>query len=94
MQRIKPSAKSSKLPMKRRIQTHEQCLIEFTKELKAEVKLSLAAWAKIKPELAEARRAAYSNVFHTLKRKATEHGIPLSDLGLVDYEVPKATADA
>jgi len=35
------------------------------------------------------RRMAYSTIVFLLKQEASKHGIPLADLGLVDYEVPR-----
>jgi hypothetical protein len=73
----------------RRIQSHEECLRSFAAELKREVKSSLAAWRVLDPQQAAGRRAAYASVFFLLTREAERHGIPLADLGLVDYEVPR-----
>jgi hypothetical protein len=74
---------------KRRIETHEECLRSFAQTLKREIKGNLAAWEAINREQAIGRQMAFSNVVFLLKREAEKHGIPLVDLGLVDYEVPK-----
>lgn len=74
---------------KRRIATHEECLKSFTHALKQEVKGNLACWQALNPEQARGRRMAFSNVIFLLKQEAEKHGIPLADLGLVDYEVPR-----
>ncbi|SFG91768.1 hypothetical protein SAMN05518865_1231 [Duganella sp. CF458] len=73
---------------KRRIATHEECLKSFTYALKREVKDNLAAWKVLNREQAIGRRMAFSNIVFLLKKEAEKHGIPLADLGLVDYEVP------
>ncbi|WP_028104304.1 hypothetical protein [Pseudoduganella violaceinigra] len=73
----------------RRIFTHEQCLIEFARELKKEARDNFRAWSHMNAVEAESRRRAYNVVFHLLKRKAEQHGIPLADLGLVDFELPQ-----
>lgn len=75
--------------LKRRIETHEECLKAFALELKSEIKSALKAWQELDPKQAAGRRAAYANVVFLLKQQAEKHGIPLSDLGLVDYEVPQ-----
>jgi hypothetical protein len=74
---------------KRRIETHEECLRSFAQTLKREIKENLAAWEILNPEQAIGRQMAFSNVIFLLKREAEKHGVPLVDLGLVDYEVPK-----
>jgi hypothetical protein len=74
--------------MTRKIQTHEDCLRSFSKAFKQEVKSNLNAWKTLDPEQAKGRQAAYANVLFMLKQQAELHGIPLSDLGLVDYEIP------
>lgn len=72
----------------RRIQSHEACLKSFATELMREVKDSVKAWRLLDLKQAAGRRAAYDSVFCLLKQEAERHGIPLADLGLVDYEVP------
>jgi hypothetical protein len=74
---------------KRRIATHEECLKSFAHALKQEVKGNLAAWKALNHEQTVGRRMAFSNIVFLLKQEAEKHGIPLADLGLVDYEVPK-----
>jgi len=74
---------------KRRVSTHEDCLRSFAHSLKREVKENLAAWKSLNPEQAIGRRMAFSNIVFLLKQEAEKHGIPLADLGLVDYEVPR-----
>jgi hypothetical protein len=61
---------------------------------KKEVKTSLAAMADADPKHVVQRRLAYMGVFFTLRSTAAKHGIPLADLGLVDYEVPNPQAEA
>ena len=73
----------------RRIQTHEACLKSFAREFKREVKQNLRFWQRLDPKEAVGRRMAYANVLALLQREAEEHGIPLVDLGLADYEIPK-----
>lgn len=73
---------------KRAIATHEECLKSFAQALKREVKGNLAAWKILNREQALGRRMAFSNIVFLLKQEAEKHGIPLADLGLVDYEVP------
>lgn len=72
----------------RRIQTHKDCLEGFARELKAHIAQDLRAWRSINLELANNRAVAYVSVVGVLKRQADLHGVPLIDLGLVDYEVP------
>jgi hypothetical protein len=74
---------------KRRISTHEECLVSFVRELKREVKDNLTTWATLNREQALGRRMAFSNIVFLLKQAAEKHDIPLIDLGLVDYEVPQ-----
>jgi hypothetical protein len=74
--------------MSRRIQTHEDCLKSFSRAFKSEVQSNLIAWNALDPAQAKGRQAAYANVLFLLKQQAELHGIPLSDLGLVDYEIP------
>ncbi|WP_124451368.1 hypothetical protein [Paucibacter sp. KBW04] len=74
---------------KRRIENHEECLRSFAQTLKREIKENLAVWEAMNREQAIGRRMAFSNVVFLLKREAEKHGVPLVDLGLVDYEVPK-----
>lgn len=74
---------------KRRITTHEECLKSFALTLKREVKNDLTAWKMLNREQAVARRMAYANMVFLLKQEAEAHGIPLIDLGLVDYEIPQ-----
>lgn len=76
---------------RRRISTHEQCLLEFVRELKKEVRENLRAWERLNPIEAESRRHAYSLVFRLLKKKADQFGVSLADLGLVDFELPNAS---
>ena len=75
--------------MKRRIETHEECLKAFAFELKREIKMSLAVWQTMDPKQAAGRRAAYSSIIFLLKQQAEAHEIPLADLGLAGYEVPQ-----
>lgn len=75
--------------MKRRVATHEECLKAFAAELKKEVNANMATWKNLDPKQATGRSAAYANVLFLLKRQAEVHGIPIADLGLVDYEVPR-----
>jgi hypothetical protein len=75
--------------MTRRIQTHEQCLKDFVAELKREIKSNVGLWRNIEPREAAARRAVYCSVLFVLRRQLESHGIPLADVGLVDYEVPR-----
>ena len=79
---------------KRRIATHEECLKSFSHALKREVKENLAAWKVLNHEQAVGRRMAFANIVFLLKQEAEKHGIPLADLGLVDYEVPKLEESA
>jgi len=74
---------------KRRIDSHEECLKSFAHALKREVKDNLNAWNVLNKEQAMGRRMAYSTIVFLLKQEASKHGIPLADLGLVDYEVPR-----
>lgn len=77
------------LMTKRRVDTYEECLKAFARSLKDEIKTNLKAWKQMDAKAAEARQAAFANVIFLLKEKAKESGVPLVDLGLVDYEVPK-----
>jgi hypothetical protein len=79
---------------KRRIEAHEECLKSFAQALKREIKENLTAWETMDREQAIGRRMAFSNVVFALKREAEKHGIPLVDLGLVDYEVPRIDRQA
>ena len=74
---------------KRRIATHEECLKSFAQALKREVKDNLAVWKALNAEQAIGRRMAFSKIVFLLKQEAEKHGIPLADLGMVDYEVPQ-----
>jgi hypothetical protein len=74
--------------MKRRIDTHEECLIAFAAELKKDAKMLVADWRSLDVQVAHGRRAVLQHVISILKRQAGSHGIPLADLGLVDYRVP------
>jgi hypothetical protein len=72
----------------RRIQTHKECLEAFARELKRYVRDDLRVWRSANPEQAKIRAIVYSTIVGMLKEQAERHDIPLSDLGLVDYEVP------
>jgi len=74
---------------KRRVVTHEECLRSFAHALTQEVKGNLASWKTLNPEQAIGRRLAFSNIVFLLKQESEKHGIPLANLGLIDYEVPK-----
>lgn len=74
---------------KRRITTHEDCLKSFAHALRQEVKENLSVWRSLNHEQAIGRRMAFVNIVFLLKQEASKHGIPLADLGLADYEVPK-----
>ena len=74
---------------KRRLDSHEECLRSFAQTLRREIKENLAAWEVMNREQAIGRQMAFSNVIFLLKREAEKHGVPLVDIGLVDYEVPK-----
>ena len=74
---------------KRRLYAHEECLKSFARSLKDEIKTNLTAWKQMDVKAAVARQAAFANVIFLLKEKADEFGVPLTDLGLTDYEVPK-----
>jgi hypothetical protein len=73
----------------RRIQTYEECLKSLTRDFKKQVKEDLKVWGRLDPKQAAGRRMAYANVLFSLKREAEAAGVPLIDLGLVDYEVPE-----
>lgn len=75
--------------MTRRIQTHEQCLKDFVSELKREIKGNVALWRNDPPKEVAMRLAVYAAVVFGLKRQLAAHGIPLADVGLVDYEIPR-----
>jgi hypothetical protein len=79
---------------KRRIEAHEECLRSFAQTLRREIKENLAVWEVVNREQAIGRQMAFSNVIFLLKREAEKHGVPLVDLGLVDYEVPKIDQQA
>ncbi len=79
--------------MTNRQHPQEECLADFSRELKQEIRASLKAWQSLDPKQAEGRRAAYALVVEVLKRKASEHHIALADIGLVDYEVPSLRDD-
>jgi hypothetical protein len=72
----------------RRVQTHKECLEAFARELKQHINQDLRAWRLINQEQAKNRAIAYATIVKMLKSQAERHGIPVSDLGLVDYEVP------
>lgn len=74
---------------KRRLDTHEECLKSFARSLKDEIKANLKTWKQMDAKAAVARQAAFANVIFLLKEKADEFGVPLVDLGLADYEMPK-----
>ena len=74
--------------MRRRIDTHEECLIAFASELKRDAKMLVADWRSLDVKVAHGRRYVLIHVVSILKRQAEKHGIPLADLGLVDYHVP------
>lgn len=76
---------------KRRLDTHEECLRAFSAALRKEIKEELKFWQRQDPQLAHARRLAYCKAIRILKEKAAEFNIPLVDLGLADYDVPKIT---
>ena len=71
----------------------DECLASFSKALKKEIKSNLKIYKKLNVESAKSQEAAYSSVVFLLKEKAKEFDIPLSDLGLEDYEVPKIEED-
>ena len=73
----------------RRVQTYEECLKSFARQFKREVKDDLKVWKRLDIKEAAGRRMAYANVLLVLKREAETHGVPLADLGLVDYEIPE-----
>ena len=74
--------------VKRRIDTHEECLKEFSAAFRKEVAENLRYWRKMDPKSAYARHDAFVLVL-TRFTEALEHaGIPLVDVGLADYEVP------
>lgn len=74
---------------KRHIGTYEACLKAFSIELKNEIKENLKTWQTLNIEAATVRQQAYAHVVFHLKMKAQEFNIPLEDLGLAGYEVPK-----
>jgi hypothetical protein len=74
--------------MRRRIDTHEECLKAFATELKRDAKMLVADWRSLDVKVAHGRRAVLIHVFSSLRRQAESHGIALADLGLVDYQVP------
>jgi len=78
---------------KRKINHQDECLASFSKALKKEIKNNLKVYKKLNVKVASAQAAAYSDVIFLLKEKAKEFDIPLSDLGLEDFEVPKIDED-
>ncbi len=75
--------------MSRSIDSHEACLKAIAKELKQEIKSHLRAWQQLDQKQAAGRRAAFATVIFILKQQLDAHGIPLADVGLVDYDVPE-----
>ena len=74
---------------KRRHDTHEECLHAFSLSLQKEIKENLRFWNHANPDAAEARAAAFALVISLLKKQLDEHSIPLVDMGLADYELPR-----
>ncbi|MGB7299686.1 MAG: hypothetical protein WBD34_10230 [Burkholderiaceae bacterium] len=83
---------------KRRIDTHEACLIDFSTSLKKEIKFWLndldarERMANVPAPRAESAmaRVIFQAAISTLIKSANDHDIPLADLGLVDYGVMSA----
>lgn len=68
---------------------HENCLRHFCASLRKEIKSDLSFWQANNPDAGERCRNAYSNVVSLLIDSAKESGVPLQDLGLEDYDIPK-----
>ena len=75
--------------VKRRIDTHEECLREFSASFRKEVAENLRHWQRVDPAAARARYGAYVLVLRRFTESLESAGIPLVDVGLADYEVPK-----
>ena len=69
--------------------SHEDCLKRFIVNLQDEVRDDLSAWKATDPQQALVRRLAYEHVFAVLKRQAVQHNVPLGELGLAEYAVPR-----
>ena len=69
--------------------SHEECLRHFSESLRKEIKTSLRFWQSQNPTEAEVRQVSYSTVVKLLKDSADLTGVPLQDLGMEDYDVPK-----
>ena len=82
---------SRNLSMTKRRDTtsHEECLRHFCASLRTEIKSDLSFWQANNPDAGERCRFAYSRVVGLLRDSAKATGVPLQDLGLEDYEVPK-----
>ncbi|MBO9492377.1 hypothetical protein J7384_18590 [Endozoicomonas sp. G2_1] len=78
---------------KHKIKLEDDCLASFSKALKKEINNNLKFYKRIDKEKAKEYQVAYSNVIFILKQKAEEFCIPLSDLGIEDYDVPKIEDD-
>ena len=74
---------------KRRLDTHEECLRAFSLSLQREIKDNLRFWNRENPDAADSRAAAFELVISTLKEQLDRHSIPLVDVGLADYELPR-----
>ena len=74
---------------KRRLDTHEECLRAFSLSLQREIKENLRFWNRENPDAADSRAAAFELVISTLKEQLDQHCIPLVDVGLADYEIPR-----
>jgi hypothetical protein len=75
---------------KRRLSTHEECLRAFSLSLQREIKENLKFWDRTNPDAADSRAEAFALVIATLKNQLDQHSIPLVDVGLADYELPRA----
>ena len=74
---------------KRRLDTHAECLRDFSLSLQRELKENLRFWDQEDPDAARSRAAAFGLVVATLKKQLDQHSIPLVDVGLADYELPQ-----
>ncbi|MFY0678500.1 MAG: hypothetical protein JXR18_14580 [Neptuniibacter sp.] len=74
---------------KRKLDTHQECLAEFGIRFKKEIIANLDFWKSQDKDAAQNRAFAFELVLTELKNSAKSTGVPLQDIGIEDFNVPK-----
>lgn len=74
---------------KRKQDNYQECLRDFSSSFKKRIDNDIKFWKTQNTDHAKGREMSFSACLFELKEALEKNGLTLSDVGLVDYKVPK-----